>query len=93
MDKKEQVKTLIRIYDAKLYDIWVQNPDTTERMFAKEEGVQNWLIQQLNALYQQQPKPKMVVCPKPIDICDEDCCSHLKPHRHTDDCDIPCCDV
>jgi len=67
MDKKEQVKWLLRQYDAKLYDIWVQNPDTTEKMFAKEEGVQNWLIQQLNTLYQpeeQQSKPEMVVCPK-----------------------------
>lgn len=47
MDKIEQIKGLLRIYDAKLYDIWVQAPDTTEKMFAKEEGASNWLAEQI----------------------------------------------
>lgn len=47
MDKLEQVTTLLRVYNAKLCDIWVQSPDTMEKMFAKEEGIRNWLAKQI----------------------------------------------
>ena len=40
----------VRIASGKLYDIWVQNPDTTERMFAKEEAVRNWLVKSIISL-------------------------------------------
>jgi len=42
-ERRERVEDFIRQASAKLYDIWVQSPNTTERMFAKEEGVRNWL--------------------------------------------------